>query len=70
MCAFSFSNPALYYFVINSDMPNSNGKIIDYLIFIDISIEGSDSVSPDILQDRMLKTLNLRETGMLNLTVL
>ena len=33
------------------------------MIFIDISVEDSDSVSPDILQDKILKTLSLRESG-------
>ncbi len=61
MCAYSISNPTQYYCIYKLEM--SDSKFIDYLIFLDISVEGSDSVSPDILQDRMLKTLNFSGAG-------
>lgn len=61
MCAYSISNPTQYYCIYKLEM--SDSKFIDYLIFLDISVEGSDSVSPDILQDRMLKTLTFSGAG-------
>ena len=61
ICAYSISNPTQYYCIYKLDM--SDGKTIDYIIFIEISVEDSDSFSPDILQDTILETLNLREIG-------